>query len=155
MKKLSVYFFILSFYFPILGFARIDFDKPGIRRDFLGEKNTDSSNENVVWVGKVRDEISTHDTSHEHELRFIRQSDGKSFDIESSELKKLHHETDKNFLVEINAEKTPRFLFWGGNLIVKSYKILESIDGSPHQPDVELQKRRPSFMDRERFRGRI
>lgn len=89
----------------------------------------------VKWVGEIRDDASTHTTEHVHNLEFVRQNDGSSYDIvESPELVKLHHETEKNFLVEIEAEITSRFLFWGGNLVVKKFKVLqETSEALPHK----------------------
>lgn len=87
----------------------------------------------VKWIGEVKDEASDHTTEHQHALEFVKKDDGKEYDIvDSPELVKLHHETEKNYLVEIEAEKTPRFLFWGGNLIVKNFKVLEETALVPH-----------------------
>lgn len=87
----------------------------------------------VKWVGEIKDEDSDHTTEHNHSLEFVKKDDGKEYDVvDSPELVKLHHETEKNYLVEIEAEKTPRFLFWGGNLIVKNFKVLEETASVPH-----------------------
>lgn len=85
-----------------------------------------SAPEIVKWVGTIQDNADSHTTEHKHELEFTRKDNGDSYDIvDSPELVKLHHETEKNYVVEIEAEKTPKFLFWGGNLIVKNFKVLE------------------------------
>ena len=92
-----------------------------------------SEPEIVKWVGEIKDEASDHTTEHGHSLEFVKKDDGKEYDIvDSPELVKLHHETEKNYLVEVEAEKTPRFLFWGGNLIVKNFKVLEETASVPH-----------------------
>lgn len=89
----------------------------------------------VKWVGEIKDEASAHTTKHQHALEFIKRDDGKVYDIvDSPDLVKLHHETEKNYLVEIEAEKTPRFLFWGGNLIVKNFRIVDELGTVPHLP---------------------
>lgn len=94
-----------------------------------------SEPEIVTWVGEIKDEASDHTTEHRHALKFIKKDDGKKYSIvDSPELVKLHHETEKNYLVEIEAEKTPRFLFWGGNLIVKNFKVLHELASVPHLP---------------------
>ncbi len=104
----------------------------------------------VKWIGEVKDEASDHTTEHQHSLEFTKKDNGKEYDIvDSPELVKLHHETEKNYLVEIEAEKTPRFLFWGGNLIVKNFKVLEETAVVPH---LEPTKRTSSV--REIGRGR-
>ena len=82
----------------------------------------------VNWVGELTDDPSTHTTDHGHALRFVRQDDKSEFDvIDSPALLKLHHDTNKNYLVEIEAEKTPQYLFGGGNLIVKNFKVLSEL----------------------------
>lgn len=97
---------------------------------FNREPSVKSEPEIVKWIGEVRDEPSSHTTNHEHELTFVKKDDGENYDIvDSPELVKLHHETEKNFLVEIEAEKTPRFLFWGGNLVVKNFRVINELGG--------------------------
>lgn len=67
----------------------------------------------VKWIGLVKDEPEDHTLEHSHKLSFVKKDDGKSYDIiDSPDLVKLHHETEKNFEVEIEAEKTAKFLFW-------------------------------------------
>jgi len=90
------------------------------------ERDRASAPEIVKWVGTVKDDADSHTTEHEHELEFTRKDNGDSYDIvDSPELVKLHHDTEKNYVVEIEAEKTSKFLFWGGNLIVKNFKVIE------------------------------
>lgn len=97
---------------------------------FNRDSNIKSEPEIVKWVGEVRDELSSHTTDHEHDLKFIKQDTGDDYDIvDSPELVKLHHETEKNYLMEIEAEKTPRFLFWGGNLVVKNFRVVKELGG--------------------------
>jgi|JI10StandDraft_1071094.scaffolds.fasta_scaffold349488_2 hypothetical protein len=107
-----------------------------------------STPEIVKWVGEISDSASDHTTLHDHKLEFKNRETGKTYDIvDSPELVKLHHENEKNYSVEIEAEKTPRFLFWGGNLIVKNFKVLDETASVPH-----LAPRAPSSTGRE-FRG--
>ena len=35
-------------------------------------------------------------------------------------------------MAEVEAEKTPRVLSWGGNLVIKNYKVIEELDELPH-----------------------
>lgn len=88
----------------------------------------------MTWVGEIKDTPRTHTTDHRHALEFTRDSDGESFDIvDSPDLKKLHHDSGKNFRIEAQVELTPKFLFFGGNLIVKSFKVIEETSPSiPH-----------------------
>lgn len=104
--------------------------------NFSNAADSDSKNvqDTMTWVGEVKDTPRTHTTDHRHALEFIRDEDGKSFDIvDSPDLKKLHHESGKNYRIEAQVEKTPKFLFFGGNLIVKSFKVIEETSESlPH-----------------------
>lgn len=111
----------------------------GRGRDSSDRKPVISEPEIVKWIGEVKDDASSHTTRHEHELEFVKKDDGKEYDIvDSPDLQNFHHETGKNFLVEIEAEKTPKFLFWGGNLIVKNFKVLEETsDVIPHAKPLE------------------
>lgn len=97
-----------------------------------------SAPEIVKWIGEISDSSSEHTTTHGHSLEFVNKETGNSYDIvDSPELVKLHHESEKNYLVEIEAEKTPRFLFWGNNLIVKNFKVLDETASVPHLPAPE------------------
>lgn len=100
-------------------------------REFSNSKP--SPPEIVKWIGEISDSASDHTTLHNHSLEFKSLETGKSYDVvDSPELVKIHHDKEKNYLVEIEAEKTPRFLFWGGNLIVKNFKVLNEIASVPH-----------------------
>lgn len=128
--------------------AQLTFAAAGDRSGAL-KSNGRSEPEIVRWTGEIKDSPSSHTTKHWHNLEFIRQSDGKEFDITSSpELVKLHHETEKNFLVEIEAEKTPRFLFWGGNLIVKSFRVLKETSPAIAHNKTEQSKSVSSYSHR-------
>ena len=110
-----------------------------------------SEPEIVRWVGTFKDKDGSHTTEHEHELEFTRKDSGDSYDIvDSPELVKLHHETQKNYVVEIEAEKTPKFLFWGGSLIIKNFKVVEDASGPiKHQaPAAEPSSGKPKFIGR-------
>jgi hypothetical protein len=77
----------------------------------------------VKWFGEVKEEISTHDSTHD--FLFFNKDDGKSYKIvDSPDFFKFKHEIGKNYLVEVEAEITPIFLFWGGNLIVKKFQLI-------------------------------
>ncbi len=98
------------------------------------ESHATSKPEMVKWAGEVRDDAASHTNDHEHALTFLNKEDGKIYDVvDSPALVKLHHETEKSFLVEVEAEKTPRFLFWGANLIVKNFRVISELGESvPH-----------------------
>ena len=101
--------------------------------------------ENVKWTGVSREQSGYHTPSHAngHSLEFVRQDDKKAFDVVDSEgLLNTHAEKEKNLLVEVEGEITPRFLFWGGNLVVKNFKVLNELDEIPHREPVK-QSRAP------------
>lgn len=93
------------------------------------------ASEMVKWTGTVKEDSGYHTPGHTygHDLTFVKQDDGESFDIvDSPELEKIHVQKDKNLLVEVEAEKTSQFLFWGGNLIVKNFTVVEELAEIPH-----------------------
>lgn len=82
-------------------------------------------------IGKIAESPDDHTSNHEHQLRFVRLDDGEVFDIvESPELLKMHCKSEKNPVVEIEGYRTGKFLFWGGNLVVTSFKVHEDIEVS-------------------------
>lgn len=96
----------------------------------------------VRWRGTLQDDSSSHTTEHEHRLRFVRHDDQKVYDMEiGPELARIHHETEKNLIVEVEVERTSRFLFWGGNLVVRRFTILGSAgEAIPHRELASDQK---------------
>ena len=89
--------------------------------------------EKVRWTGMVRDSETAHTTFHDHDLQFVRLEDGVEFDVvENEKLKALYCSTEKNYVVKVEGELTPRFLFWGGNLKVSSFEVLPMDGTSTH-----------------------
>lgn len=120
----------------------------GLRTE--ASRNTKARQPEIVdWVGEVKDDPASHNSDHDHDLEFVKKDDGESYDIvDSPELLNLHHTTGKNYLVRMEAEKTPRFLFWGGNLIVRKFDVLEETSESlPHQTVVRTYTK-PNPSDR-------
>ncbi len=108
--------------------------------------------EQVKWVGVVQEENGYHSSQHQndHSLEFVRQGDNESFDVVSSaELVKIHTDKDKRLLVSVEGELTNRFLFWGGNLIVKSFTVLKELEDISHQ-----EPKRYTSTERNPFFGR-
>jgi hypothetical protein len=90
---------------------------------WAGEENTFKA------IGKITESRNDHTTKHEHELNFVRLSDGETFDIvDSPQLVKEHCETEKNSVVEVEGYRTGKFLFWGGNLVVTNFKVHSDIE---------------------------
>jgi hypothetical protein len=131
MKKLNRIGFVsvvslLTFSLPLRSYSHERGE--GMMQLQINQMSRDKSSvapEIVKWVGLVRDNTSSHTTNHEHRLQFVKNGGSDVFEIiDSPELVKLHHETEKNYVVEIEAEKIPSFLFWGGNLVVKNFKVV-------------------------------
>lgn len=92
--------------------------------------------ETVNWIGILNESDGYHYIGHKfgHDLQFVRQSDGKKFTIiNNKELIEAHRNSEKNLLVQIQAEITPKFLFWGENLSVKDFKILSELSEISHK----------------------
>lgn len=105
---------------------------------------TTKQNQTTTMIGEVSDDISTHDTRHQHELMFKNQETGEVFKVvDSPKLMELH-ESQKNYLIEANVSRTNKFLFWGGNLVVKNFNVIkETSDEIPHKNYVESKRQSP------------
>ena len=129
--------------FMALSFCNIAFAIKGEGRDFYptaplfyGKK--ESSVKYVPTIVVLEGELQDgKNSNHEkdncfHDLKFVTD-EGKTYSIVNSpQLLKLHHENEKNYRLSIKAEVTPRFLFWGGNLVVDSFSVLNEVSTSPH-----------------------
>lgn len=94
------------------------------------------ASEPVKWTGILNESEGYHFVGHKfgHDLQFVRQSDGKAFSVVNSEkIRKMHNDIEKNLLIEITAEVTPKFLFWGGNLEVSDFKVINELEPIPHK----------------------
>lgn len=114
---------------------------------FFGCASTGTkSNQTTLVTGELSDDLSTHDTRHEHQLSFKNQETGEVFKVaDNAELKKLH-ESGKNYLIQANVSTSPKFLFWGGELVVKNFNVIkETSDEIPHRVYIESTKRTPSM----------
>ena len=118
---ISVCGFVLA---AVTAYARID-----ERHDHsIHQKSKPRPKEVVNWVGKTHCMHTSHTTNHTHRLEFVNEETGEEFDLESSKLIEIHCKTGKNYRVEVTAEKSGGFLFWNGDLKVKSYKVLAELD---------------------------
>lgn len=79
--------------------------------------------EMVTYVGEVRRKAGCED------WEFVREVDGKVFDLKGNRaLASVTGEKETAHLkVKLEAEKKPRFLFWGGELVAKSVKVLAEL----------------------------
>ena len=91
-----------------------------------------SEKEVFRWVGTIQDKATSHTTEHDHNLRFTRLDDGEQFQIvDSPELVEKHCKSEKNYVVEVEAIRTPKILFWGGNLVVKNFRVVDASLANP------------------------
>ena len=114
-----------------------------------------AASDSVKWVGILTERRGYHTIEHsdKHVLELVRQDNNETYKvIESEALLGTHIEKDKKLLVEIEGELTPRFLFWGGNLIVKSFKVLNELDEIPHHEPVKHQN---NLLEYRTLRSRI
>ena len=105
--------------------------------------------ENLVrWRGYVVAD-GPHSTDHSHDLDFVRQSDGATFDIvDSPELERLHCQTSSKLLVDVLARRTPSVIFWGDNLQVRQVRVLKELEFQPHKKPVKLRWRKSHLAPR-------
>lgn len=89
-------------------------------------------NKVVTLEGWVRSD-GTHSKSNCSGVIFEDNASGKISDLDDAEkLEALHCSKEQDFLVKIEAEREARFLFWGGDLKVKNFEILEERASAPH-----------------------
>lgn len=113
-----------------------------------------AATDSIKWTGVVKEQDGYHTPKHEfgHTLEFVRQDDQKTFELVDSEgLLNIHSAKEKNLLVEVEGEITPRFLFWGGNLVVKSFKVLNELDDIPHHKLVNQFRHREFGFGKDRI----
>ena len=123
------------FFLLVLTVSATSFARGGAGGLGIADRASSLKSEPVIvkWVGVVKSD-GPHSKDHNHAIEFKNSKDGKTYDIvDSDEILKVHCEKQKDLLVNITAEKTPRFLFWGGNLIVKSFSVIEELAPDPHK----------------------
>ena len=132
MKSILTALFVSTL--TVNAFALPGEGRGGLDHDVSKNTKTEKPKPEIVkWEGYVEAD-GGHTTRHDHELEFVRKSDGESFSIvDSPDLEKAHCDSSKKLRVKIEAEKTSRFLFWGGNLIVKNFEVLEELAQIPHK----------------------
>lgn len=134
MKKLSILIVTIAI-FSAQGVLAGGYDDRGSER--FDRKNTYKP-EIVSWTGVIHSVLDD-----EVDLEFVRSEDKEDFDIvDSPNLEKLDWKNHRSRLVKITAEKTPRFLFWGGSLIVKDFIVVKETGKFP------MPKRKTASADR-------
>ena len=100
----------------------------------------------IKWVGKTRCDSSSYRSFEKHNLQFIHEQTGESFDLNSRQLSEIHHESGNNFQIEIVAEKSDGFLFGDSSLNVKSFNITSVFPPTETEHRSQLSAQ-PSFRD--------
>jgi hypothetical protein len=91
--------------------------------------NTTEPENRVSWKGTVKCHDRARTDNHAHRAVFIREKDQETFDIvDSSDFVDRQCTSKTVSLLDIEGELTSRFLFWGGNLIVKQYSVAEQLN---------------------------
>lgn len=106
------------------------------------------ASEPVKWTGVIQDEQGYHSVNHDssHDLEFVQEGDQKALKVvDNKSLLKLHSEKDKNLVVKIEGEVTPQFLFWGGNLKIRTFEVLKELGEIEHREPVKQAKVQREF----------
>lgn len=120
MKRSICAFFVGLFLFSSTSqsFAGLDNERSSFSRP-----KTQWVPEMVTYIGEVRRKEDCED------WEFVRESDGKAFDLERSPAFSavVDEKENTHLKVKIEAEKKPSFLFWGGELVAKNVEVLAEL----------------------------
>jgi len=104
--------------------------------------NQNESTNKVSWTGVVRCEKYSHANEHGCDLEFENSDTSKTISVvESPDLLKRHCENDRDLKVKVAGELTPRFLFWGGNLKISSFEVIEELSPMPETAKLSARPR--------------
>jgi hypothetical protein len=87
-------------------------------------KKPQTNGKTVKWIGETSCMPSSHNTRHNHQLIFKGQLTGIKYNLQSDRISKIHCESSKNLLVEIQANKPETFLFGKPTIKEKSFRML-------------------------------
>ncbi len=109
----------------------------------------------VNYEGLVRCKEKPEDSATTCDMEFVR-NDGETFDLEDSPaLVSLHCQNhNRDLKVNLEAEKTPRFLFWGGNLITKHFQVTGEVPAKDDLGSREPASREPVSTREPTLRGK-
>lgn len=116
-----------------------------------GSKGSDNSNSDLM-TGVVFDDSNSHDDRHEHILKFKDNTTGEVYSLAHNQgLLDMHHNSERNVMVELKGEIKSKFIIWGQELVVKEYKVLQEVgEKIPHKKYNESSKDLRSFQNRVR-----
>lgn len=94
--------------------------------------DSESKSNEVNWTGIVRCEAYSHAQNHDCNLEFEDAETKDTYSVvESPDVLKRHCSNERDLKVKVVGELTSKFLFWGGNLKVKSFDVIEELDPMP------------------------
>lgn len=103
-------------------------DSPSSLRNLRGSKEIQL--EVVKWAGTVRCKGSCEMSQDKCELEFVKE-DGEALPIaDNLVLERKHCEKCRDLQVRIGAEKTPKFLFWGNVLKIRTFEVIKELSAS-------------------------
>ena len=80
------------------------------------------------FIGRIQCANDSHLKTNSCKLEFVSTS-GKIFELRENEfLENQHCLNHKDLIVTMTAVKQPQFLFWGGDLIVLGFSIIEEVE---------------------------
>ncbi len=103
--------------------------------------------EMVTWNGFVKCENESHAKTGECDMIFIDKNADEFDIIESPDLLRVHCSKHTDLEVRLTAEKTPSFLFWGGDLKVAKFDVVREVNSEeiPKKPESNLHHRMRDF----------
>lgn len=102
------------------------------RWDFPSQKESKIEREQIQIKGILLPE--KHQKGEKNfSIQFVSLDGTQKYDVTNSpEITNLIQENESSYIVKINGELTPKFLFWGGDLVIKSFEILGKKPAPPH-----------------------
>lgn len=91
-------------------------------------------------TGILRCEQYSHSVGHGCALEFEDAASNKTYSVvDSPDLEKRYCPGDRDLKVTVSGELTPRFLFWGGNLKVSSFSVVEELNAMPRSANISAR----------------
>ena len=108
----------------------------------MASTESEQSTNKVSWTGVVRCEKYSHTNEHGCDLEFENGDTSKTISVvESPDLLKRHCANDRDLKVKVDGELTPKFLFWGGNLKISSFEVIEELSPMPETAKLSARPR--------------
>ena len=123
---------LLSILFLMFSLSSVSWAESRMGREPGPNSKASSASESLILEGWVRSN-GTHGKTNCSGVVFEDKISGEITELEDAEkLEALHCTKEQDFLVKIEAEREERFLFWGGDLKLKTFEVIETATSSPH-----------------------